>query len=171
MSQITRKQKAMSLIKNIILTALIISFASCSTPSDEGAELQVELTAKTTLSNIETDVMDAINEHRVSIGLNNLQYGAVAQSFADSHNTYMIAQGIISHDDFARRASDLSVQANADKVSENLAKDFTSASEVLKAWLESPTHKKVLEGEFTHTAVSVTADADGVLYFTQLFFK
>ncbi|MBO0592843.1 CAP domain-containing protein, partial [Cellulophaga sp. E16_2] len=30
---------------------------------------------------------------------------------------------------------------------------------------------KVMEGDFTYTAISVKEDANGVLYFTELFYK
>ena len=83
----------------------------------------------------------------------------------------MVSEGEISHDNFDRRASDLSVKANANYVSENVGRYFTTAKGLINAWIQSPTHKKVMEGEFTHTAVSVKIDNDGVWYATQLFYK
>ncbi len=120
---------------------------------------------------MEEEIIIMVNEYRVSKGLNALNFGDVAYSFAISHNDYMISEGKISHDNFNVRSSNLAVKAKADFVSENVAKDFTTANGVVKAWINSPAHKKVMEGDFVSTAISVKADEDGTLYFTQLFYK
>ena len=153
--------------KILFLVSLLTLITSCSTNDST----EVELYTTQSVSNMEQEVIDAVNDYRVSQGLNVLVYSNVVYDFANSHNTYMIAQGKISHDNFDVRASKLSEEAQADFVSENLGKDFTNANDVLKAWIASPTHTKNIEGTFTHTAVSVKADAQGVLYYTQLFIK
>ena len=164
----------MARFKILFLIALTILITSCSSTETSSSDLYTEVeatTAKATTSTIEKEVMNAVNDYRVSQGLNVLEFSSIAYDFANSHNDYMISEGQISHDDFNIRSSKLSVQANADYVSENLGKDFTNADDILKAWIASATHKKVMEDQFTHTAVSVKADANGVLYYTQLFFK
>jgi uncharacterized protein YkwD len=53
---------------------------------------------------------------------------------------------------------------------ENIAYGFTSAAEVMTAWMNSPGHRaNILGASFTEIGVSVRAAADGVLYFTQVF--
>ena len=159
----------------LILIAITALMTSCSTSTTEEDQLYKAVSTATAkeaaVSDIEQDVMDAVNGYRVSIGLNALEFNAVAHRYANEHNGYMIAAGEISHDNFALRSSKLSSEVNADHVSENLGIEFTNAGDILEAWKNSPTHKKVMEGDFSFTAVSVTPDADGVLYFTQLFFK
>ncbi|CAZ96126.1 CAP domain-containing protein [Zobellia galactanivorans] len=157
----------------LLLIAVTVLMTSCSSSTTEEDELykSVSSTAQeVTVSDIEKEVLDVVNEYRVSIGLNALKFSQVAYSYANAHNTYMISEGQISHDNFDIRASKLSVDAKADYVSENLGMDFTNAEDILEAWKNSPIHKKVMEGNFEYTAVSVTADENGVLYFTQLFF-
>lgn len=83
----------------------------------------------------------------------------------------MIARGTINHDNFSARASKISSIENAELVAENVAKDYANAAEAFQGWLDSSSHKKTMEGEFTHTAVSVKKDAHGKLYFTQIFFR
>ena len=83
----------------------------------------------------------------------------------------MVATGNLSHDGFSSRASSISNEVNAEFVAENIAKDFSSATEAFENWLASTDHKKTMEGNFTHTAVSVKKDAQGNLYFTQLFYR
>jgi len=158
----------------LLLIALLSLTVSCSTSTNEEAELYTEIAAtesKAEVSEIEQEVIDVVNDYRVSQGLSTLKFSAVAYDYANAHNTYMIEEGKISHDNFAKRSSELSLDANADYVSENLGKDFYSAEQILEAWINSPTHKKVMEGDVNYTAVSVKADENGVLYFTQLFFK
>lgn len=151
------------------LLALFITMTSCTTESIEQEDAiyaQVD-----TSSELEKEVIELVNEYRTSQGLNTLEYGKVAYGYAADHNDYMIEAGKISHDNFDLRASNLAVEAKADFVSENLAKDFKTANGVVKAWINSPTHKKVMEGDFKYTAINIKADANGKLYFTQLYFK
>ncbi|MBM1107734.1 CAP domain-containing protein [Aurantibacter crassamenti] len=158
----------------LILIALLTLTVSCSSSNTEEAELYTEIAAtnsKAEISEIEQEVIDAVNGYRASKGLSTLKFSAVAYEFANEHNTYMIEAGKISHDNFGKRSSKLSLAANSEYVSENLGKDFYSAEQILEAWINSPTHKKVMEGDVNYTAVSVTADQNGVLYFTQLFIK
>ncbi|WP_209402980.1 CAP domain-containing protein [Pseudozobellia sp. WGM2] len=158
----------------LILITISTLMTSCSSSTAEENELyeSVAATAKeVTISTIEQEVVDVVNEYRTSIGLNSLEFSSIAYKYASSHNDYMISEGVISHDNFDLRASNLSLDANADFVSENLGMDFTNAEDILEAWKNSPTHKKVMEGNFEYTAVSVTADQNGVFYFTQLFYN
>jgi uncharacterized protein YkwD len=56
-------------------------------------------------------------------------------------------------------------------VAENVAKDYDSAVEAFVGWLNSSSHKKTMEDNFTHTAVSVKVNGAGDFYFTQIFFR
>ncbi|QWX84816.1 CAP domain-containing protein [Cellulophaga sp. HaHaR_3_176] len=150
-----------------ILTSLI-TLTSCSTTTQDE---EVAIYETVSVSTIEEEVLDLVNEYRASQGLNVVEFGNVAYSFAESHNEYMIEQGVISHDNFNVRSSNLTVEAKANFVSENVGKDFVTAQGVVNAWINSPTHKRVMEGDFNYTAISVKEDSNGVLYFTQLFYK
>ncbi len=152
----------------LIFSVVVLTLTSCSSTSVIEEE---NLYVQTSISPMEQEVIDLVNEYRSEQGLETLEFGTPAYEFADSHNTYMISKGEISHDNFATRSSNLTVKANANFVSENVGKDFVTAKGVVNAWINSTTHKNVMEGEFKYTAVSVKADADGVLYFTQLFYQ
>ena len=120
---------------------------------------------------VENELLNVVNDHRVALGYTSLEYSAVAYAYANKHNDYMVASGSLSHDNFSSRASSISSEVNAEYVAENVAKDYNTAVEAFEKWLSSPSHKKTMEGEFTHTAVSVKKDANGKLYFTQLFYR
>lgn len=153
--------------KVLFFVVFLTLMESCSST----AEMELDLYPELMISHKEQEVMNVVNEYRVSQGLNALEFNTVAYKFANEHNIYMISEGRISHDNFDIRSSNLAVKVNADYVSENLGKDFTYANDILRAWIASPTHLKVMKGEFAYTAVSVQADAEGVLYYTQLFYK
>lgn len=154
----------------LVILSLFITMTSCSTADTEEDTLYKELSTSNS-STMESDVMGLVNEYRASIGLTTLKFSNAAYSFAKEHNAYMIAEGRISHDNFDVRASNLAVKAKADFVAENLGMDFTTAKGIVKAWINSPTHKKVMEGDFTHSAINIIADAEGKLFFTQMFYK
>lgn len=152
--------------KSICLVLVILFMSSCSKDQGESIDSHEQVT----ISKQEEMVMDRVNEYRSSIGQNKLKFCGVAYHYASNHNTYMISKGFINHDNFDIRSSELSLKVNARNVGENLGKDFISADNILQAWLASPTHKKMLEGNYTHTGVSVMADSQGILYYTQLFY-
>ena len=79
--------------------------------------------------------------------------------------------GGISHDNFSARASGIATEVNAEYVAENVATDYDTAQEAFEGWMKSSSHKKTMEGDFTHTAVSVKKASNDKYYFTQLFFK
>ena len=149
------------------LILFVFILGSCSKESIENSNI---IEAKNAIE-VENELLNVVNDHRVSLGYTSLQFSAVAYDYANQHNDYMVANGSISHDNFSSRASKISSEVNAEYVAENVAKDYKTAFEAFEKWLSSPNHKKTMEGEFTHTAVSVKKDANGNLYFTQLFYR
>jgi len=116
-------------------------------------------------------VLDAVNEYRSSLGLNTLVFTDNAYDEAESHTEYMISKGQLSHDNFRTRASRISQKTNASCVAENVAKNYNTAETVLNAWLNSNSHKNTIEGDFTHTTITVRKDANETLFYTQIFIK
>ena len=120
---------------------------------------------------IEQELLTVVNTHRTGIGKAALEFSEVAYEYANKHNDYQISKGTINHDNFSSRASKISELAEAELVAENVAKDFDSAAGAFQVWYESSSHKSTMEGDFTHTAVSVKVNDEGKLYFTQIFFR
>ena len=149
------------------LVCFVMALTSCSTESYDSAEIPI---AENNVV-LEQELLGMVNDHRTSLGYSSLEYSAVAYDYANIHNDYMIAKGSISHDNFSARASNIASEVDAEFVAENVAKDYASAAEAFEGWLNSSSHKKTMEGDFTHTAVSVKKDASGNLYYTQLFFR
>ncbi len=154
-------------LHNIVLLIVLFVANSCSKePLESSTPIAIANSTQ-----VEQELLGIVNNHRISLGYNSLSFSSVAYEYANSHTDYMIAKGSISHDNFSARASNIAAEVNASEVSENVAKDYASAVEAFQNWISSSTHRKSIEGNFTHTAVSVKKDTHGNFYFTQLFYR
>ncbi len=151
----------------VVFVLFVCTMASCSKETVEPTNIAEAKNATT----IENELLGVVNDHRVSIGQPALEFSEVAYVYANQHNDYQIAKGNISHDNFSARASKISTQVNAEYIAENVAKDYDNAIEAFQGWLKSASHRTTMEGEFTHTAVSVKTNESGDYYFTQIFFR
>tara|TARA_R110000744_G_scaffold107975_1_gene204663 strand:- start:1241 stop:1720 length:480 start_codon:yes stop_codon:yes gene_type:complete len=146
---------------------LLLFLGSCTSDSlDETPVIEAE-----NVIAIEQDLMDIVNEHRLTLTINALVFSDVAYKYANIHTDYMIGKGSISHDNFSARATNINSEVEVEMVAENVAKDYKSAIDAFQGWLSSSSHKKTMEGDFTHTGISVKKDEQGNYYFTQLFYK
>lgn len=152
---------------------LILLITSCSKDQDSTVydEASDNLPLTENAITVEQELLEIVNEHRLSLNTNTLQFSEVAYKYANKHTDYMISKGSLSHDDFSSRASHIDTEVGVEMVSENVAKDYETASEAFNGWYNSSSHKKTMEGDFTHTAISIKKDATGQYYFTQLFYK
>jgi len=160
-----------------LVMVFLVLFGSCSESSTEEFE---QLYTETNLGNekiivdpaaMEEELVNLVNQHRTSIGLNTLENSVPAYKYAEEHTDYMISHNVLSHDNFDSRATKIAEETNAVSISENVARYYTSAEKTLEAWVESTTHKEAMEGDFTHTTLSVQLDKNGRPYFTQIFIK
>jgi len=149
------------------LVLFVFILGSCSKESLEKTDI---IEAKNA-PEVENELLSVVNDHRLSLGYTELEFSAVAYEYANDHNDYMISKGNINHDNFSARASNIATAVEAEFVAENVAKDYRTATEAFNGWLNSSAHKKTMEGDFTHSAVSVKKNSSGDFYFTQLFFK
>lgn len=152
-------------------------FTSCSeqiSVEEEEALYTEETVGKSVnlmLSDNEEALFAMVNDHRVSVGLPELELSKVIYDIAKGHNDYMIKEDILSHANFEQRANNVAKLTNAISVSENVARKYNMLSDCLEGWLASPSHKNTIEGDFTHATLSIVQDANGELYFTQIFYK
>ena len=118
------------------------------------------------------NILQAINSYRDKIGLAPLVFdSSFASAYAVDHTLYMITRNRISHDNFYERSLALMQSPIVNTVAENVARGYSSAEDVVKAWLSSPNHKKNIEGDYTHTGIGVLKNRDGIYYVTQLFYR
>lgn len=157
----------------IVIFALALTSCSETSVSEEEQLFENGTTSKAVveLSTQEQALIDLVNQHRKSVGLNALEFSAQVYEYASGHNEYMISQGELSHDNFELRASTISEITSANFVGENVAKDYSLIENALEGWLNSTTHRNTIEGDFTHTTLSIMADSGGNPYYTQIFFR
>lgn len=131
------------LIKLPILALLaVFTFSSCTTDSidDKADTIEMNL-VKIEAKTIEVEILELINNHRLSLGLSTLADLNIVKSVAHSHTDYMVDNDEVSHHNFFTRSDYLKSNAGAKKVSENVAFGYSSAESVVKAWIKSPSHK------------------------------
>ncbi|MBT8186948.1 MAG: CAP domain-containing protein [Croceitalea sp.] len=164
-------------LQNTLLILMMAIMASCSTESIEQTETlfenettEVEEVALTMTAS-ENALFDLVNDYRDNLGLSKLDFSGEALKYAKGHNEYMIKAGELSHANFSDRASKLAKETQATFVAENVAKNYPKIEMALEGWIESPAHQKTLVGDFTHTGISITEDAQGNAYYTQIFYK
>ncbi|MGB1309527.1 MAG: CAP domain-containing protein [Oceanihabitans sp.] len=166
-----------------VLALFAILLLSCSTDSEDSNSNSNDNATTNTSSNtntgytvpttktIEIEILELINNHRISAGLNSLQSMSAIKGQAYSHTDYMIDQNNISHDFFGNRRSYLVNNVSAVSVAENVAYGYSSAEAVVVAWLNSPSHREAIEADFTHFDISAEKNTEGQWYFTNIFVK
>ena len=165
--------KTTTIFRSLLVLIFSITLVSCS-PEDapEAANSQPTIELKNyTHSTFEIELLDLVNQDRVSKGLNALTLINEVSYVASTHDDYMINAGAISHDNFDSRVTSIKNGLGALSVTENVAAGYNTAAATLAAWNASPTHKANLEGNHTHFGLSVKADANGKKYYTLLFIR
>ncbi|UKM64077.1 CAP domain-containing protein [Flavobacteriaceae bacterium GSB9] len=160
-------------IKLPVLALLaLLSFASCSTNSieDEAEALELKLVSQQAKV-IELEILNLINDHRLSQGLSPLEDMSIVKSVAFSHTDYMVDKDEVSHHNFYTRSNYLKANAGAQQVSENVAYGYSSAESVVDAWIKSEAHKDNIEGDFTNFDISAEKNEEGRWFFTNIFIK
>ena len=156
----------------LMAIVVLLGFTSCST--DSAAEDQInsiEVPIPPQAKQIEIEIMEIINAHRITQGLTPLQDHGTVKAVAFTHTDYMIEEDNVSHDNFFLRKQSLQANANANIVTENVAYGFSSAESVVNAWLNSPSHKENIEGDYTDFDISAEQNNEGRWYFTNIFIK
>lgn len=160
------------LTKLPLLALLAVLTFSCSTDSiDDKAEYLTSELVVPTPTPFELEILELINDHRLSVGLNPLQNMDLIKSQAFNHTDYMVENQKISHDFFFERSSFLKQKAGATKVAENVAYGFTTAQALVNEWIKSEAHKANIEGDFTNFDISAEKGTDNKWYFTNIFIK
>lgn len=164
----------MKVSKALPLLAIVafLGFTSCSTESAVDDKINsIEVPVAPEAKQIEIEIMELINEYRILEGLNPLNEHNIVKAVAYTHTDYMVEEENVSHDNFFQRKQSLQANAAANVVSENVAYGFSNAESVVNAWLNSPSHKDNIEGDFTDFEVSAEQNSEGKWYFTNIFIK
>lgn len=154
---------------------LLLLVTSCSKDDSvaiEAADYSINLNlAQETDWEMADEILRLVNDHRASIGLSSIERDQqYASAHAVKHTQYMIEMNRINHDNFGQRSEALK-QKGAIRVGENVANGYDTAEAVVYAWLHSPSHKDIIEGNYTHSGFGVIQNENGSYFFTQLFYS
>ena len=161
------------LLRVLLLVAVVYTMNSCSSDSSEAPSSSTSTMKVMDYSydSSELEAMNLINTYRVSVGLNALQQINHISYKSEEHDNYMISNNVVNHNDFVARSENLISVLGAKRVGENIAYNYNTSQSVVKAWLNSPTHKENLEGDYTHFGISIRTNPDGKKYYTNIFVK
>ena len=166
------------LLKTILFSFILLSLlVSCQKDDsfddyNEEYDYSIDLNlANETDWVLANEILVLINNHRASLGLTEIEIDYdYASAYAVEHTNYMIENNLVNHDNFGYRSGALK-DRGAISVGENVAYGYTNAEDVVYAWLHSPTHKNIIEGDYSHLGFGVIQNENGTYFFTQLFTK
>lgn len=162
----------MKIVFNLVVVfCFVISFSSCSEDENKDQFTDTSVSVIPESKPIEIEVLELINAHRISIGLNTLEENKQVKGQAFYHTSYMVETKEVNHNNFFSRINYLKNNEDAIKVSENVAYGYSKAAYVVKAWLRSDNHRGSIEGDYTHFEISAEKGENGKWYFTNIFIK
>ncbi len=124
------------------------------------------------LKQMEEDVLTGINAYRATQALSPLTMNSFIREECRTHSENM-ADGTVpyGHDGFIDRTDRIIAELGSGDFAENVNLGGNSAEAVVNSWLNSSAHKANIEGDYDLTGVGIAKDSDGLLYFTQIFYK
>ncbi len=156
------------LFNRIVLCGLLfcISFSFISPASFYGAQVVIP-------QGMEDDILREVNLHRDSMGLKPLQMNAVESGIAAKHSRNMASgRTPFGHQGMEQRIKAIEKQLGAMMAAaENVAYGQMTAREVVDEWLNSPGHRKNIEGDYILCGIGWAKDSKGMPYYTQIFTK
>ena len=161
------------IFRALLPLAIVFTMVSCSSEgASDKASTDRKVVTNYNYNDTELQLVTLINNYRASIGLNTLEVINHISYKSEEHNIYMIDNKVVNHDYFQDRVNNLEQVLDAERVGENIAYNYKTAESAMSAWLNSPSHKANIEGDFTHFGISVTTDpATGRKYYTNIFIK
>lgn len=122
-------------------------------------------------ASMSAQILRYVNEHRRQLHLAPLQANSFISSVALDHSRNMLSgKTKFGHDGFKDRIERIRKrQGTLHVVAENVASGPMGAREVVDGWLNSPGHRRNIEGDFTITGIGLAYGARGMIYFTQIF--
>lgn len=156
---------------SVFLIFLIAFFTGCAQQSVITSNGVSTGYANIDTANINNDILFYINQYRTSIGKPTLQMINAASEAATVHSLDM-AKGIVpfGHEGFKTRIANIQTSfGSVHAAAENVAYGMLTAKSVVNGWLNSPPHKKNIEGDYTLTGIGIAKDKEGSIYFTQIF--
>jgi uncharacterized protein YkwD len=124
---------------------------------------------------MEQRIHEMVNEYRVQQGLSPLDWNEVVASECRLHSSKMATTDTwLGHRGFDDRADAIANRVRYRRAGENVANNSgydDPVTAVVTGWLESPYHRKNIEGDFNATGIGIDQSLHGYYYYTQIFLK
>jgi len=162
-----------SFIKSGLFALILISsFSACAQKSTH-TNITYSNSRVIDTKGMEKDILYYINQYRNSIGLSSLQMLNAATEQAIKHSADMANRSMpFGHEGFDDRIDNIVKKIGFIHASaENVAYGKLTAKEVVDLWLNSPGHKKNIEGNYALTGIGIAKDGDGIVFYTQIFLR
>jgi uncharacterized protein YkwD len=154
------------------LTAGVLGSALLLTP-DQTPVAQAQ-TAGAATTTMETAVFNQINTYRASQKLPALKLNAAITTQARNHSATQASTKRMSHDGFQARVNAIGTTVPWSGAAENVAYNFgysDPATVAVNGWIKSPGHLANIKGNYNLTGIGVARNAQGQVYFTQIFIR
>ncbi len=120
----------------------------------------------------EQRVLDLINQERAKYGLGKLTYNGTLDNAAEKHAHHMSVVGKMAHDNIGDGDPGERIRAEGFRKAwgENVATGQTSPEQVVREWMNSPTHRRnILDPNFKQMGVGYVTASNGRSYWAQEF--
>ena len=122
---------------------------------------------------IEQLVFEEVNQYRISLNLAPLELNSHISEQAQIHSANMANESApFSHEGFKMRIAAIKSQITYRSAAENLGYNWgyaDPARQAVAGWIESPSHRKNMAGNYNLTGIGVAKNSRGEYYFTQIF--
>jgi len=155
--------------------ALALALLATALPSRAIAAAAEPVYGRTTASDatLERSIFSLVNRYRAQRGLPLLVLDPEISRVARRHSAAMAAHARgVGHEGFDDRVLILRRALATRRTAENVALNRgyrDPAAEAVRGWTASDGHRRNMEGPYAATGIGVARNADGELYFTQLF--
>ncbi len=155
----------------LLVLPLVVCHASWS--SNGGAHGPP--TPPPSLATLERQAHTEVNAYRVSKGRPALIWSNAIADQARRHSASMAAGATaFGHDGFDDRAAIIAKKVPWTSVGENvgmMTSKTDPATGIVNLWLDSPSHRGNIEGDFDMTGIGIARTSGGSLYLTQIFVR
>lgn len=152
------------------------SFIQCTKDTDIPVIAKEDLGDTAHFTAIEKETWRSVNEYRKSIGLKKLKAVHFISEECRRHSTELGEGKAKPHDGFNSRVDSIKLRMQVHAAGENIyeaegVSEEEIADHALQGWLKSPSHKEVVEGNYTHAGAGVFKTADGGYFLTMIFVR
>jgi uncharacterized protein YkwD len=160
--------------RSLVIVLLFLLANGCVGVSDVNRQAPPDSEQPIVAGSLAEQVHELVNRHRAAAGLEPLVWNPTLSSLAAEHSRLMASgDRPFGHDAFEERVAAarqaLGVSTAAENVATNNYPESQAADRVVEGWLNSPGHRRNIDGDFQLSGVGVARTSEGVYFATQLY--